>query len=197
MAVGARTAGQGTDVRREAVVYLGLGSNIDDRTRCLVQACATLHRHPAIVVQATSSLYRTAPVGVTQQAWFLNAVIRVDTTLRPAALLSVTQATERRLGRVSTFRWGPRCIDIDILLYDDIEMHTPYLTIPHAALHQRAFALVPLHELAPDLRLPCGRGLGDLLTALCSDGVERLGAFPAFADGVEYESSGTSTASVR
>jgi 2-amino-4-hydroxy-6-hydroxymethyldihydropteridine diphosphokinase len=110
-----------------AVVYLGLGSNIGDRTQHLVDACATLHRHPAITVQAVSSLYHTAPVGVTAQDWFLNAVACLHTTLRPPALLCVTQATERRLGRVTTLRWGPRIIDIDILLYDAIQVHTPYL----------------------------------------------------------------------
>lgn len=174
-----------------AIVYLGLGSNIDDRTAYLVQACTTLHIHPAIEVQATSSLYRTAPVGYTDQDWFLNAVIRLDTTLSPFALLSVTQATERRVGRVSTLRWGPRCIDLDILLYDDLKIDEPHLTIPHAALNERAFVLVPLHELAPDLQLPSGERIGALLTTLSSHGVERLGPFPPFADGVRHESSGT------
>ena len=174
-----------------AIVYLGLGSNMGDRTAYLVQACATLHRHPRLQIQATSSLYRTAPVGVTAQAWFLNAVIRAWTDLRPAALLSVTQATERRLGRVSTFHWGPRCLDIDILLYDDVEMHTPVLTLPHAALHERAFVLVPLHELAPNLYVPPDKRVHELLSACCTEGVEKLGAFPPFEHGVRHESSRT------
>jgi 2-amino-4-hydroxy-6-hydroxymethyldihydropteridine diphosphokinase len=178
-----------------AVVYLGLGSNLGDRTDYLVRACTILHQHPAITVQAVSSLYRTAPVGVTDQAWFLNAAVRLATTMGPPALLSVTQATERRLGRVSTFRWGPRCIDIDLLLYDNLEIYRPFLTIPHAALHERAFVLVPLYELAPDLRLPSGKRIGDLLAPLATDDVQRLGAFPPFADGVDHESSGTQTTS--
>lgn len=173
-----------------AVVYLGLGSNRDNRTHYLVQVCTILHQHPAIEIQAASSLYRTAPVGFTDQAWFLNAVVRLSTTLSPSALLSVTQATERRLGRVSTFRWGPRCIDVDILLYDDLEIRSPYLTIPHAALHERAFVLVPLHEIAPDLRLPSGMRVSDTLTALVTDGVQRLEPFPSFVDGVDHESPG-------
>ena len=127
-----------------AVVYLGLGSNMGDRTQHLVDACGTLHRHPAITVQAVSSLYHTAPVGFTAQDWFMNAVACLETTLSPPALLAVTQATERRLGRVTTWRWGPRVIDIDILLYDTLQIHTPSLTIPHAALHERRFVLVPL-----------------------------------------------------
>jgi 2-amino-4-hydroxy-6-hydroxymethyldihydropteridine diphosphokinase len=175
-----------------AVVYVGLGSNLGDRAQHLVQACATLHRHPAITVQAVSSLYQTAPVGFTAQAWFLNAVARLQTSLTPPALLSVTQATERRLGRTPAPRWGPRVIDIDLLLYDDVQLHRPFLTIPHAAMHERAFVLVPLHELAPDLQLPSGVWVRDLLATLPDDGsVRRLGPFPRFVDGVTGESSGT------
>ena len=167
-----------------AVVYIGLGSNIGDRTQHLVDACATLHRHPAIAVQAVSSLYHTAPVGFSAQDWFLNAVARLDTTLSPPALLGVTQAAERQLGRVPTWRWGPRLIDIDILLYDTRQVHTPCLTIPHAALHKRRFVLVPLAELAPDVQLPSGVRVYDLLSALPEDNdVQRVGPFPAFADG--------------
>ena len=181
-----------------AVVYLGLGSNIGDRVHHLVRACATLQQHAAITVQAVSSLYKTDPVGVTEQEWFLNAVVCLDTTLSPTALLDVTQNTEQRLGRVPTFRWGPRCIDIDILLYDDIEVRTPALTIPHASLRERAFVLVPLHEVAPDLSLPSGESVRDLLAALSTDGVQRLHPFPSFMDTMPHGSSstsGTSTAS--
>ena len=167
-----------------AVVYLGLGSNIGDRTQHLVDACTTLHRHPAITVQAVSSLYHTAPVGFTAQDWFLNAVACLHTTLHPPALLCVTQATERRLGRVTTWRWGPRVLDLDLLLYDTLQVRTPYLTIPHAALPERRFVLVPLVELAPDLQLPSGARVRDLLSALPDDhDVQRVGPFPAFADG--------------
>lgn len=168
-----------------AVVYLGLGSNLGDRTQYLVQACTVLHHHPAIEVQAVSSLYHTAPVGFTAQGWFLNAVARLQTTLCPQSLLSVTQATERRLGRTPGRRWGPRVIDLDILLYDQLEMRTPDLTIPHAALLERAFVLVPLYELAPDLRLPSGVWLRDVLATLpTDDSVQQQGPFPPFADGV-------------
>jgi 2-amino-4-hydroxy-6-hydroxymethyldihydropteridine diphosphokinase len=175
-----------------AVVYLGLGSNLGDRTQYLVHACAVLHQHAALAVQAVSSLYHTAPVGFTDQAWFLNAVARVHTSLSPQALLSVTQATECRLGRMPGLRWGPRVIDIDILLYNALTLHTPDLTIPHAALHERAFVLVPLQELAPDLQLPSGVWVRDLVAALPDNGdIQRVGAFPPFVDGVNYEPSGT------
>lgn len=175
-----------------AVVYLGLGSNIGDRTHDLVQACIILQRHPAITVKAVSSLYKTDAVGVTEQDWFLNAVARLHTTLSPIALLSVTQATEQRLGRVPTFRWGPRCIDIDILLYDQLEIHTPDLVIPHALLHERAFVLVPLHELAASLILPSGQAVRDILATLSTDGVQRLHPFPSFVDNMPYGSTRTS-----
>jgi 2-amino-4-hydroxy-6-hydroxymethyldihydropteridine diphosphokinase len=173
-------------------VYLGLGSNLGDRTQYLVHACATLHQQAAITVQAVSSLYHTAPVGVTDQAWFLNAVARLHTSLSPQALLSFTQATERHLGRTPGRRWGPRVIDLDLLLYDALTLHTPDLTIPHAALHERAFVLVPLHELAPDLQLPSGVWVRELVAALSDHGsVQRVGVFPPFVDGVNHESSGT------
>ena len=175
-----------------AVVYLGLGSNLGERAQHLVQACTILHRHPAITVLAVSSLYQTAPVGFTDQAWFLNAAARLQTALTPAALLSVTQATERRLGRTPAPRWGPRVIDIDILLYDAVQLHRPFLTIPHAAMYDRAFVLVPLHELAPDLQLPSGVWVRDRLTTLPNDGsVQRYGPFPSFVEEVTEESSGT------
>src|SRR5262245_59240318 len=167
-----------------AVVYLGLGSNIGDRTQHLVDACAMLHRHPVIIVQAVSSLYHTAPVGVTAQDWFLNAVACVHTTLLPSALLCVTQATERRLGRVTTLRWGPRVIDIDILLYDALQVHTFSLTIPHVVLHERRFVFVPLVELVPEYQLPSGVRVRALLSALPdANDVQWVGPFPAYADG--------------
>ncbi|MGE3537552.1 MAG: 2-amino-4-hydroxy-6-hydroxymethyldihydropteridine diphosphokinase [Candidatus Tectimicrobiota bacterium] len=163
------------------LTYLGLGSNLGDRTQHLVAACRTLRQHPAITLDAVSSLYHTAPVGVTTQDWFLNAVVRVRTTLAPQSLLCVTQATERRLGRVLTYRWGPRVLDIDILLYDAMHLQTPTLTIPHAALQERRFVLVPLAELAPDLHLPSGQRVQDLLAALpeAAD-VQHYGPFPSF-----------------
>ncbi|MDH3603959.1 MAG: 2-amino-4-hydroxy-6-hydroxymethyldihydropteridine diphosphokinase [Candidatus Tectomicrobia bacterium] len=167
-----------------AIAYLGLGSNLGDRVQHLMRAYATLAQHPAISVQAVSSLYHTAPVGVTEQNWFLNAVAQLYTTLSPRALLTVTQATERRLGRTPMFHWGPRVVDVDILLYDSLQLHTPFLTIPHAALRDRLFVLIPLHELAPDLRLPCGPPIRDLLTALADhDRVQQVGTFPAFNHG--------------
>ena len=167
-----------------AVVYLGLGSNIGARGQHLTRACGLLHQHPAIAVQAVSSLYETAPVGLTEQEAFLNAVVRVHTTLRPESLLAITQAVESRLGREPAIRWGPRVIDVDILLYDALQVHKPFLDIPHKALSERLFVLVPLGELEPDLQLPSGEPIRQIIAALPDQGdVTRLGPFPPFANG--------------
>lgn len=166
-----------------ATVYLGLGSNLGDRTQSLVAACTTLSMHPAITEHGVSSLYHTAPVGFTAQDWFLNAVLCIQTSLSPMALLRVTQATERRVGRTPMFRWGPRVLDVDILLYDTLQIQTPCLTIPHAALHERLFVLVPLHEMVPDLQLPSGARLRDLLSTLPDHHtVQKIGPFPLSKD---------------
>lgn len=167
-----------------AVVYLGLGSNIGDREQHLVRACGLLHQHPAITVEAVSSLYETAPVGFTAQDAFLNAVARVHTTLRAESLLAITQAVESRLGREPAIRWGPRVIDVDILLYDALQVRRPFLDIPHKALSERLFVLVPLSELEPELNLPSGEPIRQIIAVLPDQGdVTRLGPFPPFSDG--------------
>ena len=167
-----------------AVVYLGLGSNLGDREQHLARVCGLLHQHPAIAVQALSSLYETAPVGLTAQDAFLNAVARVHTTLAPESLLAITQAVESRLGREPAIRWGPRVIDVDILLYDALQVHKPFLDIPHKALSERLFVLVPLSELEPDLHLPSGEPIRQIIAALPDQGdVTRLGPFPPFTNG--------------
>ncbi len=171
-----------------AIVYVGLGSNIGDREGHLTDACRLLHIHPAIAIETVSSLYRSAPMGVTDQALFVNAVARLQTTLSPPSLLAVTQATERRVGRTPTYHWGPRVVDIDLLLYEDLQLHSPYLTIPHAEIQHRAFVLVPLRELAPDLRLPSGYHIQNLLGALPDyTDVQPIRPFPSFIESTETE----------
>jgi 2-amino-4-hydroxy-6-hydroxymethyldihydropteridine diphosphokinase len=111
-------------------------------------------------------VYETAPIGPAAQAWFLNAVVAVDTALDPVTLLQQTQAIERALGREPTYHWGPRSIDLDILLYGDVQIGTPTLTIPHPELCQRAFVIVPLLELVPGLVLPDGTEVSACLRRL-------------------------------
>ncbi len=146
-------------------VYLGLGANLGDRAATFVAARGRLA--PDVQVLACSSLYETAPWGVLEQPPFLNAVCQVQTALSPTALLAYLKAREDELGRVPSFRWGPRAIDIDILLYDDLVLNAEQLTLPHPRLHERAFVLIPLQELAPELRHPViGRTVRELVAAL-------------------------------
>ncbi|MDN5345185.1 MAG: 2-amino-4-hydroxy-6-hydroxymethyldihydropteridine diphosphokinase [Clostridia bacterium] len=140
-----------------APAYLGLGSNLGDREVNLRAAVAILGATAGITVEGLSSWYETTPVGKTDQGLFLNGVVRIKTTLSPRELLQCVLAIEQRLGRVRRERWGPRNIDIDILLYDALTIKEPDLEIPHPRLLERAFVLVPLAEIAPDLILPDGR----------------------------------------
>lgn len=138
----------------DITAYLGLGSNLGDREEHIRRACQELGAHPKISVERLSSLYETAPVGVTDQPDFLNAAVAVRTSLPPEELLAVLLATEAGLGRIRNARWGPRVIDIDLLVYGDETIDRPNLAVPHPRLRERAFALVPLAEIAPDLKPP-------------------------------------------
>lgn len=130
--------------------YLALGSNIGDREGYIKKAVELLKAHPQIRVLAVSPLYNTAPVGFIDQPDFLNGAVAVDTVLMPHELLDVCLGIEKRLGRVRTVRWGPRTIDIDLLLYDDLVINDEDLALPHPRMHERAFVLQPLCDIAPD-----------------------------------------------
>lgn len=134
------------------IVYLALGSNMGNRLTNLKAAAANLT--PQMAVKERSSVYETPPWGFTEQASFLNQVIMVETYLEPQALLRHLKRLETALGRVPSFENGPRLIDIDILFFNDLAVNTPPLVIPHPRLHERAFVLVPLAEIAPDLVHP-------------------------------------------
>ena len=127
--------------------YLSLGSNMGDRLEMLKQAVSSLKEHPSIDVLKISSLYETDPVGFTEQDPFLNMVIYLQTNLSAHELLDACQSIENELNRKREIRWGPRTIDLDILLYNHNEMNTDRLVIPHPRMHERAFVLVPLLEL--------------------------------------------------
>lgn len=132
--------------------YLSLGSNMGDRLEMLKQAVRSLSEHSSIEVAAISSLYETEPVGFTEQAPFLNMVVHVRTPLSALELLDVCQEIENKLHRERLVRWGPRTIDLDILLYNQDNMETERLIIPHPRMHERAFVLIPLLELNPSLK---------------------------------------------
>ncbi|MGD0665940.1 MAG: 2-amino-4-hydroxy-6-hydroxymethyldihydropteridine diphosphokinase [Bryobacteraceae bacterium] len=138
------------------LIYLSLGSNIGDRERNLRAAVERLDA-PGLRVLRVSPVYETEPVDYTDQRWFLNLVVEAETTLFPLQLLARVQKIERALGRVRTVPKGPRIIDIDILLYGAAVVHGAKLEIPHPRMAERRFVLVPLHDLAPDLRHPVAR----------------------------------------
>ncbi len=147
--------------------YLGLGSNLGDRRAHLEAAVRALPGH-GVDVLAGSSVYDTEPVGlVLDQPEFLNACLRIETELEPEALLDAAKAVEREVGRAAGgVRHGPRVIDVDVLLLGDLELVTPRLALPHREVSARRFVIVPLLELCPELTLPDGRRLDDLLAAL-------------------------------
>jgi 2-amino-4-hydroxy-6-hydroxymethyldihydropteridine diphosphokinase len=141
-----------------ARAFVGVGANLGDRERTIRRALELLGEQPGVEVVAVSALRETDPVGYLDQPRFLNGAAELRTSLEPRALLAALLAVERDLGRTREGpRFGPRAIDLDLLLYDDVVLDEPGLTLPHPRLHERRFALEPLSELAPGLEVPgCG-----------------------------------------
>jgi 2-amino-4-hydroxy-6-hydroxymethyldihydropteridine diphosphokinase len=155
-------------------VYIGLGTNLGDREAQLARAVETLHRIDAVAVSARSSLYDSAPMGP-EQPRYLNAVVELECGLAPQRLLGILKQIELDLGRTSRERWGPRELDLDILLWPGRLVADPNLQIPHLELHKRRFVLEPLCEIAPELRHPVlGESVERLLAALSSQDVVRV-----------------------
>ena len=148
-----------------ARAFVGVGANLGDRERTMRRALDLLGARPGIEVVTVSTLRETDPVGYLDQPRFLNAAAELRTSLEPRALLEALLAVERELGRTRDGpRFGPRSIDLDLLLYDDVVLDDPGLTLPHPRLHERSFVLEPLSELAPGLEVP-GRGTVESLMA--------------------------------
>lgn len=154
--------------------YLALGANIGNPRESMRAVLALLGESGACDVTAVSSLYFTKPVGITDQPDFLNAVIAIRTTFSPVELLDLCRSVENKLGRQRTIKWGPRVIDIDILLYGDAAVSEESLTIPHPDMMDRAFVLVPLAEIAPDVPLPGGVNARDAAAKLDQSGVRLI-----------------------
>src|ERR1700683_3806089 len=158
-----------------AEAFIALGGNVGDVRATFEQAIAKLRDGDAMRLLARSSDYRTPPWGVTDQPPFINAAIAVSTPLSTHEPLARAKATERALGRDPTRErhWGPRPVDLDILAYDGVELHDPDLTLPHPYMFERAFALVPLGEIAPD-RIIAGIRVIEALARVDASGIEKL-----------------------
>jgi len=155
-------------------VYIALGTNLGDRLANLHAAIESMP--PEIHVLAESHVYETPPWGYEDQPAFLNMVLKTETDLVPEALLKYLKQLEVELGRKQNFRWGPRLIDLDILFYDDLVLDSPSLVIPHMRLHERAFVLVPLMDIAPELIHPVfKRNVRELLAKVDTQGIARFG----------------------
>ena len=152
---------------------LGLGGNMGDRKAYLADAVDGLAAHRSINVIATSAIYETPPWGKTDQSAFLNAAVLIETGLPPRALLETILGVERALGRVRGELWGPRTIDIDILLYGDRTVDEPGLTVPHPRIRDRAFVLRPLADILPDAAV-AGRTIADWLSGVDVEGIRSI-----------------------
>ena len=161
--------------RRLLPAYVALGSNLDDPRAQVERALAALDQLPQTRCVLRSSLYRSRPFGPVEQPDFVNAVAGLLTSLEPAVLLASLQALETRLGRERpAVRWGPRRIDLDLLVHGSVRVAQPGLELPHPGIAERAFVLAPLAEIAPDLDVPGVGRVGALLAQLDSSGLERL-----------------------
>lgn len=158
----------------EHVIYLALGSNLGNRAANLKEAIASLP--PQMEVKAKSNVYETPPWGHTDQDKFYNQVLKAKTYLDPEPLLKHLKRLEVALGRVASFRNGPRLIDIDILFYDDLVFESPVLTIPHPHVHERGFVLLPMMDIAPDFMHPVKqRSIRDLIAGCDLRGIVQIG----------------------
>ncbi len=158
------------------VAYIGLGSNLADPPQQLRQALAALNQLPTSRLLCHSSLYRSAPMGPADQPDYVNAVAALETALAPLQLLDELQAIEARQGRVRAERWGPRTLDLDLLLYSDTLIDHPRLQVPHPGIPAREFVLYPLAEIAPELQLPGLGALTELLAHCPNRGLAVIGA---------------------
>lgn len=154
------------------IAYIAIGSNLAEPTLQAKQAIEALKQLPQSQFIAASSLYSSTPMGPQDQPEYINAVVVIDTQLSPLALLDCTQAIEQEQGRErKAERWGPRTLDLDILLYGDEIIDSPRLTVPHYGIKVREFVLYPLDEITPDLSLPDGTKLSDLLSEVDRNGL--------------------------
>ena len=159
-------------MKNDNTVYIGLGSNLQNPTNQIKQALRALDKLSATHLNSHSSLYSSKPLGSQNQPDYINAVAQLSTTLSPLSLLSKMQNIENKQGRVRTIeRWGARTLDLDMLLYNNIQSQDPRLILPHPGIYERAFVLYPLYECAPDLVLPNGQTVYELKQRCLANGV--------------------------
>jgi 2-amino-4-hydroxy-6-hydroxymethyldihydropteridine diphosphokinase len=158
------------------IAYIGIGSNLGEKVHYFEKAISQIIKFDRHKLLAKSSLFKTQPMGYTCQDWFVNGVIKIETDLEAHELLRTLKTIESQLGRAGTFRWGPRTIDLDILFFDDIEIHTEELQIPHPIIQNRQFVLIPLVEIDRNLIHPVSKKtIQELLNDLKENqGVEKL-----------------------
>ncbi|OEY67981.1 2-amino-4-hydroxy-6-hydroxymethyldihydropteridine diphosphokinase [Marinobacter sp. X15-166B] len=154
--------------------YIGLGSNLAEPLQQLARAIAALAALPHTTLVAQSPFYASRPVGPQDQPDFINGAVQLRTTLPPLALLDELQRIEQQHGRERSQRWGPRTLDLDLLLYGDQVVHHPRLKVPHVELHNRDFVLQPLLDLTPTLRTPSGRSVAALRQQCADNNLRRL-----------------------
>ena len=158
------------------IAYIGIGSNIGDKVNQCEKAISEILKVDHHKLLAKSSLFKTQPIGYTSQDWFVNGVIKIETDLEAHELLRKLKIIESQLGRTETFRWGPRTIDLDILFFDDAEIHNEELQVPHPSIQERQFVLIPLAEIDRYLIHPVlKKTVQELLNNIKEDqGVEKL-----------------------
>lgn len=157
------------------VAFIAIGSNLGDKVDNVKKAASLVADGVKATLVAMSSLYETEPWGIKEQPAFVNAVMEVETVLSPTELLAHTSAVEAKMGRQRELRWGPRTIDLDIIFYDGLVTEESALTIPHPRAHERAFVMVPLAEIAPDLKHPVlGKKAAEIADSLDRSGIKKL-----------------------
>jgi len=156
--------------------FLSLGSNLENRLDNLKEAVNIIGRHADVSIGRVSSVYETEPVGEVEQDNFYNIVVEVETSLTARGLLELAQMVEGALKRERKIRWGPRTIDVDILLYGDVSINEQDLVVPHPEMKNRAFVLIPLVEVAPEVRLPEDKPASYYLETVAGQKVEKVGS---------------------
>jgi 2-amino-4-hydroxy-6-hydroxymethyldihydropteridine diphosphokinase len=171
-----------TEPNNAVVAFIGLGSNLGDPIAQLRRACSALYQLPRSRWLASSPYYRSAPMGPVPQPEYVNAVAMIETELDPESLLDNLLHIERSQGRVRNgVRWGPRTLDLDLLIYGDRVINTSRLSVPHPGIAERNFVLLPLSDLAPELIVPGLGGVADLILGVSAQGLTRLSESTATA----------------